>query len=132
MNQTHFNLLPGGKIRPATIAHNLEGYEAIVHDTIVSGEGMAESVTGRPLGQAGLSYGNIDRLPEDGRVNMMPSFFAGLCVLPAAFLREDPLPAPFLWRVGAFAIKGIRQQHSAISAGWRTLWKWVNRLTPWQ
>src|SRR5262249_55076650 len=38
--QTHFNLLPGGKVRPATIAHHVEGHETIVHDAIFSGESL--------------------------------------------------------------------------------------------
>jgi len=38
VNQTHFNLLPRGKVRPATIAHHLEGHKTIVHDAILCGE----------------------------------------------------------------------------------------------
>ena len=38
-------------------------------------------------------------------VDMIPSFFTGHCVLPPVFLREDPLPAPFLRRIGIFAVE---------------------------
>ena len=33
MNQTHFNLLPGGKVRPAAITHYFKIHETIAHDT---------------------------------------------------------------------------------------------------
>jgi hypothetical protein len=40
VNQTHFNLLTGGKVRPTAITHNLERHEGIVHYTIFSGESL--------------------------------------------------------------------------------------------
>jgi hypothetical protein len=40
VNQTHFNLLSGGEVRPATLAHHLEGNKAIVYDPIFCGESL--------------------------------------------------------------------------------------------
>jgi len=42
VNQTHFNLLPDGKMRPAAIPHHLESRETIVDDTIFSSESLKE------------------------------------------------------------------------------------------
>jgi hypothetical protein len=42
VNQTHFNLLSAGKVRPTTITHHLESREAIVHDTIIGSESLEE------------------------------------------------------------------------------------------
>lgn len=42
VNQAHFNFLPGGEVRPATIAHHFEGHKTIVHDAIFCGESLQE------------------------------------------------------------------------------------------
>src|SRR5215469_10818270 len=40
MNQAHFNLLPGGKVRPTAITQHLESRETVIHDTIFGGESL--------------------------------------------------------------------------------------------
>src|SRR5262245_14768772 len=42
VNQTHFNLLASGKVRPVTIAHHLKGHDTVVHDAIFSRESLEE------------------------------------------------------------------------------------------
>jgi hypothetical protein len=41
-------------------------------------------IPGCALGQTGFSHGAIDRLLDDGFVNVMSSLFACLCVFPIA------------------------------------------------
>ncbi len=48
---------------------------------------------------------------------MVPSLFAGLGVLPAVFLRENPLPSPFLRGVGIFSVQGVGQKNAATAIG---------------
>ena len=61
---------------------------------------MPEGVAGGPLGQASLSHRAIDCLVDDGFMYVMPSLFAGLCVLPPIFLGKDAmlhaLPSRFI------------------------------------
>ena len=75
----------------------------------VRSERMPERVAGCPFRKLGLANGPLEDLLQDGFVHMMPPLFAGLRVLPAVFLREHPLSAPFLGRVGILAVEGVGQ-----------------------
>jgi hypothetical protein len=73
------------------------------------GERMSKGVACGALGQTCLSHRAVYRLLNDRFVNMMPSFFAGFFVLPAVFLRKNPLPAPFPGSARIFPVDGIGQ-----------------------
>ena len=66
---------------------------------------MAKGVATGVLDYTRIADCFLDCPLKNRLVDMMPPFFTGHCVLPSVFLREDPLPAPFLRRIGIFAVE---------------------------
>ena len=78
----------------------------------VRGERMAKCMAADMLDHAGLADGFLHGPLENGLVDMVATLLAGFRVFPPVFL----------W-VRKALISG-----SPMSAGWRTLWKKMNRL----
>lgn len=85
----------------------LDGADIIASLKQMCGKRVAEGVATNVLDYTCIADGFLDRLLKNRLVDMMPPFFTGNCVLPSVFLREDPLPAPFLRRIGIFAVERI-------------------------
>ena len=60
----------------------------------VRGEGVAQCLTRRVLGDAGALDGVLDGALDDGGVHVVTTLLPRAPVDPAALLWEDPLPAP--------------------------------------
>lgn len=71
-----------------------------------------------PLCEPGLCHGISHGFLYQGFVNMMATLFFGLAIDPSMFLGKDPLPAPFLRRVGVLSVEGIRKQDAAPPVGY--------------
>lgn len=89
-------------------------------------KGMAKRVTGGALGQTRLPDCGCHRFLHDGLMDMMASLLAGFCICPAVLLGKHPLPPPIPWRIGVFAVEGLRQQGSRtwgriLNCAWRDL-----------
>lgn len=95
----------------------LNGPDVVAAFQELRGERMPESMASGSFGQAGLLHRAVDRLLDDGFVNVMPSLIARLRVPPAVFLWEYPLPTPFLRRVGILAVQRVGQQDAAPAVG---------------
>ena len=74
----------------------LYGSNVIAAFEQVSGEGMLERMASGPFGKASFPHTRGNRLLHDGFMDMMPPFLTGFRILPAVFLRKDPLTAPHL------------------------------------
>ena len=86
----------------------LHGTNVVAAFQELRGEGMPERVADGTFGQTSFFHRAAGCLLDDRFVNVMSSFFAGFRVLPLVLLREHPLPAPFLRRVGIFAGKVVK------------------------
>ncbi len=81
----------------------------------VRGERMPECVATHVLHNPRLADGLLDCSLQNRLVNVMPSFFARLRVVPPGFLRKDPLPAPVFRRVGVLPIEDVWELHDQLS-----------------
>ncbi len=77
---------------------------------------MAEIIVARALDDTRLLYGLLEGLPQNGFIDMVAAFLAGLCILPPFLLREHPLPPPVLRRVRILAVQGVWQPGAALDA----------------
>jgi hypothetical protein len=65
-------------------------------------------VTYNILERSSLADGFLDHTLKNRFVNVMPTLFAGLGVLTAILLGENPLQAKVLRSVGIIALEGVR------------------------
>jgi len=58
------------------------------------GKRTAKRLAGGPFGDSGLGNGMFEQLLQDGFIQVVPAFFAGLIILPPVLPRKHPMPAP--------------------------------------
>lgn len=73
----------------------------------VCGKGMPERMASHALDEVCLAHRFLYCPLENCLVDVVPSLFAGLGILPAVLLRENPLPTPLLRRIGVFSFDGV-------------------------
>lgn len=79
----------------------------------VNCEGVAQGVTARSLGDAGILKGFLEGPLYDGLMNMMAPAFACALVEVQPLRREHPLPGPVSAGARVLSFEGVRQGHSA-------------------
>ncbi len=83
----------------------LDGANIITGLKQVRSKGVMEGVATCVLDYSRIADCFLDCPLKNSLVDMVTPFFTGHGILSPVFLRKDPLPAPFLRRIGIFAVE---------------------------
>ncbi len=97
----------------------LHGADIVTLLEQMGGEGVAERVAGRPLGDAGRQHRVLHRTLRDRFMQVMAATVASRAISVGTRGPKDPLPSPLPARVGLFAREGPRQLNPAGAHGGR-------------